>query len=83
MPCQGTLKLKEVKKDLEEIFKEEMGGIQRVPAMMFFDQEKTLDDVNLGKTKRVFVLDAYYDNLAIIIIIELLLMLFECMPAHS
>ena len=61
MPCQGTLKLKEVKKDLEEIFKEEMGGIQRVPAMMFFDQEKTLDDVNIGKTKQVFVLvlDAY------------------------
>ena len=38
-----------------------MGGIQRVPAMMFFDQEKTLDDVNLGKTKQVFVLDAYFE----------------------
>ena len=44
-PKQGN------KKDLEEIFKEEMGGIQRVPAMIVFDQEKTLDDVNLGKTK--------------------------------
>ena len=55
LPTEGS------KKDLEEIFKEEMGGIQRVPAMMFFDQEKTLDDVNIGKTKQVFVLvlDAY------------------------
>ena len=55
LPTEGN------KKDLEEIFKEEMGGIQRVPAMMFFDQEKTLDDVNLGKTKQVIVLDAYFE----------------------
>lgn len=39
------------KKDLLEIFKEEMGGIQRVPAMMIFDQEKTLEEINLGKKK--------------------------------
>ncbi|XP_022803764.1 uncharacterized protein LOC111341076 [Stylophora pistillata] len=36
------------KKDLEETLKEEMGGIQRVPAMMFFDQERTLEEINLG-----------------------------------
>ena len=55
------LPTEESKKDLEEISKEEMGGIQRVPAMMFFDQEKTLDDVNLGNTKQVFVLDAHFE----------------------
>ena len=37
------------KTELQEILKEEMGGIQRVPAMMFFDQEKTLEEINLGK----------------------------------
>ena len=38
-----------------------MGGIQRVPAMMFFYQKKkTLDDGNLGKAKRAIVLDAYF-----------------------
>jgi len=37
------------KKELQETLKEEMGGIQRVPAMMFFDQEKTLEQINLGK----------------------------------
>lgn len=37
-----------LKKDLLETFREEMGGIQRVPAMMFCDQEKTLKDINLG-----------------------------------
>ena len=36
------------KKDLEETLREEMGGIQRVPAMMFFDQERTLEEINLG-----------------------------------
>lgn len=36
------------KKELQEILKEEIGGIQRVPAMMFFDQEKTLADLGLG-----------------------------------
>ena len=37
---QGDLLQKELKKHLEETLKEEMGGIQRIPAMMFFDQEK-------------------------------------------
>ena len=37
------------KKELQEILKEEIGGIQRVPAMMFFDQEKTLADLGLGR----------------------------------
>ena len=37
------------KKELQETLKEEMGGIQRVPAMMFFDQEKTPEQINLGK----------------------------------
>ena len=55
LPTEGN------KKDLEEIFKEKMGIIQRVPAMMFFDQEKTLDD--LGKTKQVIVLDAYFEQI--------------------
>ena len=44
-----------------EIFKEEMGGIQRVPAIMFLNQEKTLDNVNLAKTKQAIVLDAYFE----------------------
>ena len=35
------------KKDLEETLREEMGGIQRVPAMMFFDQERILEEINL------------------------------------
>ena len=43
LPTEGN------KKELEDIFREEMGGIQRVPAMMFYDQEKTMEDVNLGK----------------------------------
>ena len=37
------------KKELQEILKEEIGGIQRVPAIMFFDQEKKLADLALGK----------------------------------
>ena len=40
--CAGS------KKELQEIFKEEIGGIQRVPAMIFFDQEKTMADLGLG-----------------------------------
>ena len=34
------LPTEENKKDLGEIFEKEMGGIQRVPVIMFFDQEK-------------------------------------------
>jgi len=37
------------KNELQEILKEEMGGIQRVPAMMFFDQDSSLEAINLGK----------------------------------
>jgi len=37
---QGDLLQKEIKKHLEETLKEEMGGIQRIPAMTLFDQEK-------------------------------------------
>jgi len=39
------------KKDLKELnfLKEEIGGIQRVPAMMFFNQEKTLADLGLSR----------------------------------
>lgn len=40
--CAGS------KKQVQEIFKEEIGGIQRVPAMIFFDQEKTMADLGLG-----------------------------------
>ena len=36
------------KKELQEILKDEIGGIQRVPAMIFFDQEKTTVDLGLG-----------------------------------
>ena len=43
------LESKGQKKELQEILKEEIGGIQRVPAMMFFDQEKKLADLALGK----------------------------------
>ena len=43
------LESKGQKKELQEILKEEIGGIQRVPAMMSFDQEKKLADLALGK----------------------------------
>ena len=36
------------KKELQEILKDEIGGIQRVPAMIFFDQEITTVDLGLG-----------------------------------
>ena len=42
LPCDGR------KKDLQEALREEIGGIQRVPAMIFFDQEKTMADLSLG-----------------------------------
>ena len=45
----GALKAKDKRKSFKEILKEEIGGIQRVPAMMFFDQEKKLADLALGK----------------------------------
>ena len=45
----GALKAKDKRKKLQEILKEEIGGIQRVPAMMSFDQEKKLADLALGK----------------------------------
>lgn len=47
MPSKG-LPTDGKKKDLEETLREEMGGIQRVPAMMFFDQERTPEEINLG-----------------------------------
>jgi len=37
------------KNELQEILKEEMGGIQRLPAVMFFDQDSSLEAINLGK----------------------------------
>ena len=43
LPCDGQ------KKDLQEALREEIGGIQRVPAMIFFDQEKTMADLSLGE----------------------------------
>ena len=49
------------KPELQEIFKEEMGGIQRLPVMMFFDQDKTLEELNLGK---YFFLQCTYDRKA-------------------
>ena len=50
MECQARgLPAEGQKKQLQEALKEEMGGIQRVPAMMGFDQEKTLEEINLGK----------------------------------
>ena len=42
LSCDGS------KKEPQEILKEEIGGIQRVPAMIFFDQEKTMADLGLG-----------------------------------
>ena len=42
------------KKDLLETFQSHMGGIQNVPVMMFFDQEKTLEDFNLGIYTELF-----------------------------
>ena len=42
LSCDGS------KKELQEIFQEDIGGIQRVPAMIFFDQEKTKADLVLG-----------------------------------
>ena len=42
LPCDGS------KTELQEILKEEIGGIQRVPAMILFGQEKTMADLGLG-----------------------------------
>ena len=39
------------KKELQDVLKEELGGIQRVPAMIFFDQAKTMADLGLGKNR--------------------------------
>ena len=42
LPCDGS------KPELQEILKDEIGGIQRVPAMILFGQEKTMADLGLG-----------------------------------
>ena len=42
LSCDGS------KRELQEILREEIGGIQRVPPMVFFDQEKTMVDLGLG-----------------------------------
>ena len=42
LSCDGS------KKELQEILKEEIGGIQRVPDVIFFDQEQTMADLGLG-----------------------------------
>ncbi|XP_078384061.1 uncharacterized protein LOC144666512 [Oculina patagonica] len=42
LPCDGQ------KDELQEVLKEELGGIQRVPAMIFFDQSKHMADLGLG-----------------------------------
>ena len=47
LPAEGQ------KKQLQEVLKEEMGGIQRVPAMMVFDQEKTLEEIK-GEVSQEF-----------------------------
>ena len=43
LPCDGQRK-----DQLQEALKEELGGIQRVPAMIFFDQARTMADLGLG-----------------------------------
>ena len=42
LSCDGS------KKELREILKEKIGSIQRVSAMIVFDQEKTMADLGLG-----------------------------------
>ena len=48
MHCAWSILWRLKKKELQEILKDEIGGIQRVPAMIFFDQEKTTVDLGLG-----------------------------------
>ena len=48
MHCACSYPVTAQKKELQEILKDEIGGIQRVPAMIFFDQEKTTVDLGLG-----------------------------------
>lgn len=56
LPCDGQKKYQ-----LQEVLKEELGGIQRVPAMIFFDQAKKMEDLSLGKN--------FYKAIIIIIVI--------------
>ena len=66
--CDGS------KKELREILKEQIGSIQRVSAMIVFDQEKTMADLGLGQngfttfppspviTRRLSFTDCYKDT---------------------
>lgn len=59
LPCDGQ------KKDLQQILKEELGGIQRVPAMMFFDQAKKMADLGLGENSSYYYVPHYYSILCV------------------
>ena len=48
----------EKRKSFKSILKEEIGGIERVPAMIFLDQEKTLAD--LVKVRNVYYLLPFF-----------------------
>lgn len=57
LPCDGQ------KKELQQVLKEELGGIQRVPAMMFFDQTKKMADLwvrGLGENNTYYYVPLYY-----------------------
>lgn len=56
LPCDGQ------KKELQQVL-EELGGIQRVPAMMFFDQTKKMADLwvrGLGENNTYYYVPLYY-----------------------
>lgn len=57
---QGDLLQKEIKKHLEETRKKWV-EFKEYQLWCSLIRKKTLDDVNLGKTKQVFVLDAYFE----------------------
>ena len=46
-----------LKKDLQQNLKEQLKGVQRVPALLVNEQDKSMEDVNLGTeslTNKIF-----------------------------
>lgn len=64
LPCDGQ------KKDLQQILKEELAGIQQVPAMMFFDQAKKMAHLGLGENNTYYYVPDYYSILCVYMCIQ-------------
>ena len=65
LPCDGQ------KKELQQVLKEELGRIQRVPAMMFFDQAKKMADLGLGEDSIYYYIPHYYSILSVYMCIQI------------